>query len=141
MLEYLGADAPQTCEQCDVCADLPRPWADSHLTREGLLESLPVNTIIKELVEDTAGARYSRQRIVKTLAGQSGGQYELPEHLAKHPAFGRLAFLGQEGIEKAIDKLIENETLDERQGELGETLYSYLTIAEQDQYPYRIGDK
>ena len=141
MLEYLGADAPQTCEQCDVCADLPRPWADSHLTREGLLESLPVNTIIKELVEDTAGARYSRPRMVRTLAGRSGGQYELPEHLAKHPAFGRLAFLGQEGIEKAIDELIENETLDERQGELGETLYSYLAIAEPDQYPYRNGDK
>ena len=141
MLEYLGADAPQTCEQCDVCADLPRPWADSHLTREGLLESLPVNTIINELVEDTAGARYSRQRIVRTLAGQIGGQYELPEHLANHPAFGRLAFLGQEGIDKAIDKLIENKTLDENRGEFGDTSYSYLTITEQDRYPYRNGDQ
>ena len=132
MLEYLGTEAPESCEQCDLCVELPRPWADSHLTREGLLESLPVNAIITELVESTAGARYSRQRIVNTLAGQSGGQYELPVRLAKHPAFGRLAFLNREGVEMAVNKLIEDKILIRRQGELQGTGYQYLEIAEQD---------
>ncbi len=132
MLDYLGAEAPERCNQCDMCAQLPRPWADSHLTREGLLKSLPVNAIITELVKSTAGARYSRKRIVSTLAGQSRGQYELPERLAKHPALGRLAFLGRDGIEEAIDALIEDEALIERSGELDVTRYQYLEIAEQD---------
>ena len=130
MLDYLGAEAPKRCNQCDVCAELPRPWASSHLTRDGLLESLPVNAIITELVKSTAGARYSRQRMVRTLAGQSSGQYELPERLVKHPAFGRLAFLGRDGIAEAIDALIEDEVLIEHSGELDDTRYQYLEIAE-----------
>ena len=132
MLEYLGTKAPESCKRCDLCVELPRPWADSHLTREGLLESLPVNAIITELVESTAGARYSCKRIVNTLAGQSGGQYELPERLAKHHAFGRLAFLNREGVEKAIDRLVEDEVLIKRPGELEGTRYQYLEMAEQD---------
>ena len=131
MLEYLGAEAQESCDQCDVCASLPRPWTDSHLTREGLLESLSVNTIIEELVEDTAGDRFSRKRIVRTLAGESE-QFEPREFLAKHPAFGRLAFLGQEGIEDAINTLIDNETLDEQWGQVEQTSYSYLTMPKQD---------
>ena len=87
ILEYLGTKAPESCKRCDLCVELPRPWADSHLTREGLLESLPVNAIITELVESTAGARYSCKRIVNTLAGQSGGQYELPEPLGQASCF------------------------------------------------------
>jgi ATP-dependent DNA helicase RecQ len=132
MLEYLGAEAPESCQQCDLCAELPRPWADSHLTREGLLESLPVNIIIKELVESTAGARYSRRRIVRTLAGDSGDQYELPAQLANHPAFGRLAFLGSKGIEKAIDRLVESGALEEHQGQVEGTQYTYLAVPDQD---------
>ena len=132
MLEYLGAEAPETCGRCDRCAELPRPWTVSHLTREGLLESLPVNTTITELVESIAEARYSRQRIVRTLAGQSSGLHNLPERLAKHPSFGRLAFLGTKGIEKAIDKLIEAGTLTERPEEFAETSYTSLAVSEQD---------
>jgi len=132
MLDYLGDEAPERCNQCDVCADLPRHWATSHLTRDGLLESLPVNAIITELVKSTAGARFSRQRIVRTLAGQSSGQYELPEHLAKHPAFGRLAFLGPNGIETAIGKLVEDGTLVERREEFAEASYTHLAMSEQD---------
>ena len=136
MLEYLGTNAPESCERCDLCVELPRPWADSHLTREGLLESLPVNAIITELVESTVGARYSFNSIVNTLAGDSGGNYEFPKRLAKHHAFGRLAFLKREGVEKAIDKLVEDEVLVKRPGEIkrpGElerTQYKYLEIAE-----------
>jgi len=132
MLDYLGADAPERCNQCDRCAQLPRPWAASHLTRDRLIESLPVRSIITELVESTAGARYSRQRIVKTLAGQSSGHYELPERLATHPAFGRLALLGAEGIEQTIDELIEDTTLTERRGEVEGAPYRYLVIPEQE---------
>ncbi|WP_419847276.1 RecQ family ATP-dependent DNA helicase [Candidatus Poriferisocius sp.] len=132
MLEYLGAEASEMCDRCDVCADLPRPWTDSYLTREGLLESLPVNIIISELVEDTDGARYSRRRIVRTLAGDGGGQYELPTHLANHPAFGRLAVLGSEGIEKAIDHLIMIGDLEEHQSQVEGTLYPYLVVPDQD---------
>ena len=138
ILEYLGTNAPESCERCDLCVELPRPWADSHLTRESLLESLPVNAIITELVESTAGARYSFNSIVNTLAGHSGGNYELPKRLAKQDAFGRLAFLKREGVEKAIDQLVEDEVLVKRPGEIkrpGElerTQYKYLEIAEQD---------
>ncbi len=132
MLEYLGTEAPEFCKRCDLCVELPRPWADGHLTREGLLESLPVNAIITELVESISGARYSHQRIVNTLAGYSGGQNELPERLAKHPAFGRLAFLNRQGIEEAIEGLIEEEVLVKRSGEVKGIRYQYLEIAEHD---------
>ncbi|MCY4271876.1 MAG: RecQ family ATP-dependent DNA helicase [bacterium] len=132
MLDYLGAEAPEQCSRCDVCPPLPRPWADSHLTRDGLVASLPVRLTITELVEQTVGARYSRQRMVSTLAGQSGGQYQLPERLAKHPAFGRLAFLGPQEIEKTIDELIENGMLTEHRGELEGTSYTHLAVPEQD---------
>ena len=91
-------------------------------------------------MESTAGARYSRQSIINTLAGHSGGQYKLPERLAKHPAFGRLAFLNRQGVEEAIEGLIEKEVLIKRSGEVeinrpGEVKgirYQYLEIAEHD---------
>lgn len=128
MLEYLGTDAPESCNRCDLCSDLPRPWADSHLTREGLLESLPVNAIITELVESTAGARYSCKHIVDTLIGKNGGRHGLPERLANHPSFGRLALLNRQEVESAIDCLIENKVLVNRPGEFDGTRYQYLEV-------------
>ena len=108
MLEYFGVDAPGSCSRCDVCVDhLPRPWADSHVSREGLVESLPVRRIILQLLDDTRGARYSCRNIERTLVGQrKRSDHALPERLARHPSFGRLAFLGPDGAKKRINDLI-----------------------------------
>ena len=129
MLEYLGTVAPESCNACDRCVELPRPWRDSALTRQRLIDSLPVSAIITELVESIAGAPFSYRRIINTLIGRSGGQYELPERLAKHPAFGRLALLGKEAVEAAVDELVENGELVKRAGEVEGTGYEYLEIA------------
>lgn len=131
MLAYLDAEAPEQCNECEACPQLPRPWANSHLTRDGLLKSLPVDSVIIQLVEQTAGTGYSRQRIIRTLAGQHSGRYHLPERLATHPAFGRLAFLGHHKIEEAVDKLIEEGMLAAHRREFEGTSYTYLTTPEQ----------
>ena len=39
MLTYFDAKALETCGRCDLCTQLARPWAESHISREGLLES------------------------------------------------------------------------------------------------------
>ena len=110
MLEYFGADAPERCSRCDVCVDdLPRRWADSHVSSEGLVESLPVRRIVLQLLDDTRGAGYSRRNIERTLVDQKGSSdHALPKRLAGHASFGRLAFLGLDAVKERIDDLIAN---------------------------------
>ena len=108
MLEYFGVDAPVTCSRCDVCVgDLPRPWADSHVSREAMVESLPFRRVVLQLLDDIRDVGYSRRKIERTLVGQKGwSDHALPERLASHPSFGRLAFLGVDGVKERIDGLI-----------------------------------
>ena len=119
LLDYLGGDShpgwddPERCGACDGCTRLERPWAGSHLSREALLAALPQRTIVLRLAADTSRGqwRYSRRNLVRTLRGADSSQHALAERLAKHPTFGRLAFLGEAGVNEIIDELIEEGML------------------------------
>ena len=132
LLEYLDApaatvpDTDEGCGRCDACVDLPRPWANSHLTPAGLREALPVAQITLALLADIEGARYSRTNIERCLVGdlhgsrqtpgrrQPGSEVDddttqrraVPEYLAQHPSAGRLAFVGRRDLKASIDELI-----------------------------------
>ena len=139
LLEYLGADNhlrwtdPERCGACDGCTSLERPWAASTLDRESLLAALPQRTIALRLVADTSGRRrpYSRPRIVRTLTGVNAAPHALPQELAAHPTFGRLAIMDQKDVEDLIDELIESGLATEggREHESG-TIYRHLEITE-----------
>ena len=108
MLAYLDAETPETCGRCDLCTPLPRLWAGSHISREGLLESLPTRSLVLQLLDDTRGARYSRRNLERTLVGSVGSaEYALPERLARHHLCGRLAFLGAPGVTQCVGELID----------------------------------
>ncbi len=117
LLDYLDASnslplaADGGCGRCDVCSDLPRPWADSHLTETGLREALPVAQIILGLLADTAHWKYSRKNVELCLAGNPWGAEAVgaggsTSRLATHPSAGRLAFLGEKDVRAAVDALI-----------------------------------
>ena len=137
LLDYLGWDDysqwddPERCGACDGCTRLERPWAGSHLSREALLAALPQRTIVLRLVADTSrgSRRYSRRNLVRTLRGADSSQHALAERLAKHPTFGRLAFLGEAGVNEIIDDLIEEGMLTRKAaGYESATAYETLEI-------------
>ena len=108
MLGYFGAEAPEKCGRCDLCTELARPWAGSHISREGLVRSLPTRGIVLQLLDDTSGTRYSRRNLERTLVGNVGpAEQALPERLARHHLCGRLAFLGAPDVTQCVDDLIE----------------------------------
>ena len=115
LLEYFGAgdhlrwEDPERCGACDGCTPLPRAWVASTLDRESLLAALPKRTIALRLISDTSGRKhpYSRRRIVRALAGVSYAPHALPQELAAHPTFGRLAILSETEVDTLIDELIE----------------------------------
>ena len=131
MLEYFdaAADAVGACGRCDLCSDLERPWNASRLSAEDLCSSLPTRRIVLQLLDDTAGVRYSRRNLERALLGQQGpaaprprlnGRSDralleqrgsaaprLPDSLFRHPSFGRLSLLGAEEVARLIDDLID----------------------------------
>ena len=115
LLEYFGArdhldwEDPERCGACDGCTHLPRPWVASTLDRERLLAALPKRTIALRLIADTSGRKhpYSRRRIVRALAGVNNAPHALPNELAAHATFGRLAILREAEVDALIDELIE----------------------------------
>ena len=135
LLEYLGWDDysqwddPERCGACDGCTRLERPWAGSHLSREALLAALPQRTIVLRLVADTSrgSRRYSRRNLVRTLLGADSSPHALAERLAKHPTFGRLAFLGEAGVKETIDDLVEEGMLTRNAAEY-ESATAYETL-------------
>ena len=131
MLAYFDADSLETCGRCDLCTSLPRPWADSHISREGLLESLPTRRILLQLLEDTRGARYSRRNLERTLVGSVGSaEHALPERLARHHLCGRLAFLGAPGVTQCVDELIEHGLASASSAEHDGTAYDRVEITD-----------
>ena len=141
LLEYL--DAPRTpsqaadggCGRCDVCSDLPRPWADSHLTEAGLREALPVAQTILGLLADTAHWQYSRKNIERCLAGNLWGADAVgaagaQSPLAKHPSNGRLAFLGEKDVSAAVDALIDKGLVAAVTDEFDGTSYVRLELTD-----------
>ena len=131
MLTYFDAEALETCGRCDLCTLLPRPWADSHISREGLLESLPTRSIVLQLLDDTRGAGYSRRNLERTLAGSIGSaERALPERLAGHHLCGRLAFLGAPGVTQRIDEMIENGLASTSSARHDGTVYDRVEITD-----------
>ncbi len=144
LLEYLDAAADRPlaadggCGRCDVCADLPRPWADSYLTEAGLREALPVAQIILGLLADVARwgySRYSRKNIERTLAGNLWGADAVGANgarpgLMKHPSAGRLAFLGEKDVSAAVDALIDKGLVAAVADEFGGTSYVRLELTD-----------
>ncbi len=141
ILDYLDASdarppaADGGCGRCDVCADLPRPWADSHLTEAGLREALPVAQIILGLLADTAHWQYSRKNIERCLAGNLRGSDAVgaagaPSRLLKHSSAGRLAFLGEKDVRAAVDALIEEGCVVAVADEFDGTSYVRLELTE-----------
>ena len=129
MLDYFGADAPDECGRCDLCTELPRPWGDSHISREGLQESLPVRGTILQLLEDTRGVAYSRRNLERTLVGRLGSSDDaLPGRLARHHLCGRLGFLGAPAVKASIDELIERSLASVRTAEHEGNTYERLEI-------------
>ena len=131
MLAYFDAEALETCDRCDLCTPLPRPWADSHISREGLLESLPARGIALQLLDDTRGARYSRRNLERTLVGSVGSaEHALPERLAGHHLCGRLAFLGAPDVTQCVDDLIEHGWASISSAEHDGTVYDRVEITD-----------
>ena len=131
MLAYFDAETLETCGRCDLCTPLPRPWAGSHISREGLLESLPTRSLVLQLLDDTSGARYSRRNLERTLVGSVGSaEHALPERLARHHLCGRLAFLGATGVTQRIDELIEQGLARTVSAEHDGTVYDRVEITD-----------
>lgn len=112
LLRYLGADADDQCDGCDVCRpDLPRPWAASTLTADQLRPSVPTSTVIVELVRSVQWAEYSRRNLERCLLGHADGDYPLPNQLRLHPQFGALRSLRSRELVSAIDALVADGRL------------------------------
>ena len=128
MMRYLGVETAETCGGCDACTpELPRPWADSTITRESLVASLPKEDTILQLIGDMAGRQVARTSIVRALTA-GGGKYPLSESLTSHPAFGQLSFLGKEKTNQTIDSLIGTGQVSEEQAEFNNKKYTTLTL-------------
>ena len=136
MLEYLDAPAAEQCGGCDACVDLPRPWRDSEITREAVIEALPVRQIALRLAADTAysidGAYIglSEANFVRTLVGDGGGEYPLGPRERSHPCFGRLEILGREKVKEVIEGLVEEGLISREEMEYGGRRYKGLAATE-----------
>ena len=119
LMQYLDSTADPSrfsddgCDRCDVCADLARPWHNSHLSGAALRKALPIAQVILRLLADIEGVGYSRKNIERCLAGtlwRAGTTKPDGAHsrLANHPRAGRLAFLGELEVRAAVDRLIED---------------------------------
>ncbi len=132
MLEYFDAQTLETCDRCDLCTDLPRPWADSHISREGLVKSLPARRIVLQLLDDTRGAGYSRRNLERTLVGSAGSaEHSLPSRLARHHLAGRLAFLGARAVTAQIDCLVNEGLVRAVAAEHDGTRYESLEVTDE----------
>ena len=131
MLAYFDAEDLEKCGRCDLCTELERPWADSHISREGLLESLPKRRIVLQLLDDTRGTGYSRRNLERTLVGSVGSaEHGLPERLARHHLCGRLAFLGAPEVTQFVDGLIEQGLTRTASAEHDGTAYDRVEITD-----------
>ena len=128
MLDYLGISANPTCGECDACnPHLPRPWANSDLTQEHLVASIPKEDIALRIIDDMAAFEVSRNNVVRALTAK-GGRSELSEPLRKHPSYGQLSLVGTGQTNKLIDRLIHKRLVIERQAEYHGTRYTVMAL-------------
>ena len=115
MLRYLGEPDPPDgtaarCDACDACTpDLPRPWHDLTIDAGDAADVLreEAEAIVLILIDGTERGQWSRNNLVRTLRGQSGGKYPLGEMLRSHGCFGRLSLLDGQAVRALIDQLID----------------------------------
>ncbi len=109
LLEYLGVDAPETCTGCDHCVPLDKPWDSIGITVNSLLESMPSQRVVQQLVRDAGIYGYSEAKYINCLVGEAGyGGRSLPEVLANAPAFGVFKLFGREAAKTAIQDAVDN---------------------------------
>ena len=121
MLRYLGEPDPpdgaaERCGACDACTpELPRPWRDSTIDAEDAADVLreEAESIVLILIDGTEGGQWSRNNLVRTLRGASGGKYPLHEMLRSHGCFGRLSLLDEREVQKLIDGLTDEGWVEE----------------------------
>jgi len=116
MLQYLGAEAPERCNACDVCnPDLPRPWQEHRIDAEQLAEAVAIEPVIRALLKDLEGENYSRQNVIRTLLDTFGGGAfpEAPARLREHRLCGALAHCERSQLEEALEKMIEDKKVEE----------------------------
>ena len=124
MLRYLGDSYPFehefSCGGCDACTPgLPRPWRDTVIDTEQVREAVHegAEAIILVLIDDVEGGNWSRRNLVRTLRGDSGGVYPLPERLRLHSCFDRLGLLDRQEVEDMIEEMIRDGYVEGRQPE------------------------
>lgn len=121
MLRYLGEPDPPEgnaigCGACDACTpDLPRPWQASTINVEDAAEVVreEAEAIVLILIDGVERGLWSRNNLVRTLRGQSGGKFPLNEILRAHGCFGRLALLDEQEVQDLFDSLIADGWVEE----------------------------
>ena len=127
MLEYLGvSDLPDRCHGCDRCLELPRPWKESVITRDLMVEAIPVRQIVLRLAADTAYREISESNFIRTLVGEAGGPHPLHAKERSHPCFGLLSLLGKAGLKELIEDLIEEGLISREERRYEGRVYSRL---------------
>ena len=131
IFDYLGVPAPDRCRGCDSCVDLPRPWKESELTSDSVIEAIPIRQIILRLVSDTGFRKLSETKLVRTLLGEGDGRFKLHARERTHPCFGRLEVLGRERVEELIEGLISEELISREESEYDGRTYPTLAVTDQ----------
>jgi hypothetical protein len=101
LMDYLGA-AGEFAYGCDLTDKAPPPWSSYGISKEQVIESLDAESVCLALLRDIDGANYSVGTIERALAG-SLGRFSNP--LQGHPTYGRLSFLGLEGVHATMERL------------------------------------
>jgi hypothetical protein len=101
-MDYLGFSGPFSygCDVTDTSTN--KPWRRKTITREQIVQALPTESACLSLLRDVEGADYSTNSIVRCLAGKP---LAFNNRLTSHPSFGRLAFLGADGVRAKLDEL------------------------------------
>ena len=128
LLEYFESEGPDRCGKCDACnPGLSRPWDKTEITKEQLVESIEPRRVILHLLDWAAGRNYSERNLKNCLSGK-WGKKPLPNALQAHPLYGRLRLLGEEGVTRTFEEMIEEELVAEESRKLNGTEYKTLVL-------------
>ncbi|MCY4370760.1 MAG: RecQ family ATP-dependent DNA helicase [bacterium] len=130
ILDYLGVSAPGRCRGCTSCLDLPRPWTESKLTRDSILDATPARQIVMRMVSDTGFRKLSEAKLIRALLGEGDGRFKLHARERTHPCFGRLQILGRERVEELIDGLISEGLISRAESEFDGRTYPTLAVTD-----------
>ena len=131
ILDYLGVSAPDRCHGCTGCVNLPRPWTESKVTRDSILDAIPVRQIILRIVRDTGFRKLSEAKLVRALLGEGDGRFKLHARERTHPCFGRLGIVGRERVKEFIEGLISEGLISREKSEYDGRTYPTLAVTDQ----------